>query len=212
SGSSCVNCHMPYTSYALLGGVRSHRITSPTAAPAATGLAPSACNACHLDHSLEWTQSWLQRWYGPRESPPPPAAAPIRARAAALALLTGDAAARVVVAAQLGWEPAQRASGAGWQAQLLVAALDDPYAAVRFVAARSLRSLPGFAELDYDFVAERSQRLSAQERARARAEQLALPGGSGSVELPLDAAGRFAPEFLIQLARSRDPRPVRIAE
>jgi len=118
----------------------------------------------------------------------------------------------VVIAAQLGWEPAQRASGSGWQAQLLVAALDDPYAAVRFVAARSLRSLPGFAEFDYDYVAERSQRLPALERARARAEQLAFPGDPEATELPLDAAGRFPPELLLQLARSRDPRPVRIAE
>jgi DNA-binding LytR/AlgR family response regulator len=204
---------MPYTSYALLGGVRSHRITSPTAAPAATGLAPSACNACHLDRSLAWTQSWLERWYGAQEPSTQSApAAPARGSAAALAILTGDAATRVVVAAQLGWEPAQRASGSGWQAQLLVAALDDPYAAVRFVAARSLRSLPGFAELDYDYVAQPSQRLPAQERARARAEQLALPASSGTTELPLDAAGHFPPELLIQLARSRDPRPVRMAE
>jgi predicted CXXCH cytochrome family protein len=211
SGSSCVNCHMPYTSYALLGAVRSHRIMSPTAAPAATGAAPNACNACHLDRSLDWTQSWLARWYGTKESRAQPAPA-ARGPAAALAVLTGDAATRVVVAAQLGWGPAQRASGSGWQAQLLVAALDDPYAAVRFVAARSLRSLPGFAELDYDYVAERSRRLEAQERARARAQQLALPGSSASAELPLDAAGLFPPELLIQLARSRDPRPVRIAE
>ncbi|HEU4576953.1 MAG TPA: cytochrome c3 family protein [Polyangiaceae bacterium] len=213
SGSACVNCHMPYTSYALLGAVRSHRITKPSAAPATTGLSPNACNGCHLDHSLEWTRGWLERWYSspPSSTQPGPAALP-GGGAAALALLSGDAATRVVVAAQLGWEPAQRASGSGWQAQLLVAALDDPYAAVRFVAARSLRGLRGFAELDYDFIADRGQRLAAQERARARAEQLAQPVSSGSGELTLDAAGRFPPELLIQLARSRDPRPVRIAE
>jgi predicted CXXCH cytochrome family protein len=213
SGGSCVNCHMPYTSYALLGGVRSHRIASPSAAPAAAGLVPNACNACHLDRSLEWTRSWLERWYGARASRTPlEPAVPARSSAAALALLTGDAATRVVVAAQLGWEPAQRASGSGWQAQLLVAALDDPYAAVRFVAARSLRTLPGFADLDYDYVAERSQRLEAQEQARARARQLARPVDPGATELPIDAAGLFPSELLIQLGRSRDPRPVRIAE
>jgi hypothetical protein len=209
SGSTCVNCHMPYTSYALLGAVRSHRVTTPSA----TALSPNACNACHLDHGLEWTQGWLERWYGTRPSAAQAApAGRARGSAAALAVLTGDAATRVVVAAQLGWEPARRASIAGWQAQLLVAALDDPYAAVRFVAARSLRSLPGFAELDYDFIAERGLRLAAQERARARAERLALPAAAGTTELPLDAAGRFPPELLPELARSRDPRPVRIAE
>lgn len=213
SGASCINCHMPYTSYALLGGVRSHRIASPNAAPSVAGLAPNACNACHLDRSLDWTRSWLERWYGTLAAlPSSETAARARGSAAALTLLTGDAATRVVVAAQLGWAPAQRASGSGWQAQLLVAALDDPYAAVRFVAARSLRTLPGFADLAYDYVAERSQRLAAQEQARARAEQLARPLDSAAAELPLDAAGLFSPELLIQLGRSRDPRPVRIAE
>src|SRR5690606_32987242 len=33
SGSSCYNCHMPYTSYALFRAIRSHRIDSPQALP-----------------------------------------------------------------------------------------------------------------------------------------------------------------------------------
>src|SRR6185295_6427808 len=32
AGSACYNCHMPYTSYGLLRALRSHRISSPTAA------------------------------------------------------------------------------------------------------------------------------------------------------------------------------------
>ena len=214
SGSSCVNCHMPYTSYALLGGVRSHRITRPDSEPDRPGLAPNACNSCHLDHSPAWARRWLQHWYGSRSTAPAvaepePATA---SEAAALALLSGDAARRVVVAAQLGWAPALRASGSGWQAQLLVAALDDPYAAVRFVAHRSLRTLPGFEDLAYDFSADRDTRLAAIARAQARVQRLAQPASDGQHELPLDAAGLLPLDFLAERVRSRDPRPVRIAE
>ena len=218
SGSSCVNCHMPYTSYALLGSVRSHRITRPSVEPDRPGLAPNACNSCHLDRSLAWTARWLEQWYGQRtaaarQAPEPTAGLPpARPEAAALALLTGDAATRVVVAAQLGWAPARSVSGSGWQAQLLVAALDDPYAAVRFVAYRSLRSLPGFEDLAYDFLADRDARARASALALARAQRLAKPATDGSPELPLDAAGLVPADFLAERLRSRDPRPVRIAE
>jgi hypothetical protein len=205
SGSSCVNCHMPYTSYALLGGVRSHRITLPSSEPATRGLPPNACNSCHLDRSLAWTRGWLERWRGgaasPRSEPLPEerdAAEPASLEsAAALALLQGDAATRVVLAAQLGWAPARAASGSGWQPQLLLEALDDPYTAVRFVALRSLRSFPGFEDLRYDYLAAPEDRQRALLEARKRVRR---PG------LLLSA------DFLAELIRSRDPRAVRIAE
>jgi Cytochrome c552/Cytochrome c554 and c-prime len=208
SGSSCVNCHMPYTSYALLGSVRSHRITRPTLE---AGGAPNACNACHQDRSLAWTASWLQRWYGRPPTPGKPGAG--HAYAAATALLSGDAATRVVVADQLGWAPALAVSGSGWQAQLLAEALDDPYTAVRFVAHRSLRRLPGFEDFRYDFIADRAERLEARELARRRSRELARqPADESPPDLPLDARGRIVPAFLAEWVRSRDPRPVRIAE
>src|SRR4051812_979530 len=103
---------MPYTSYALLGGVRSHRITRPSSEPDTPGLPPNACNSCHLDRGRAWTRDWLERWRGsaasaePAPAPEPSAAEPASLEsAAALALLEGDAATRVVVAAQLGWAP-----------------------------------------------------------------------------------------------------------
>ncbi|MEO8179477.1 MAG: cytochrome c3 family protein [Deltaproteobacteria bacterium] len=220
SGSSCVNCHMPYTSYALLGGVRSHRITRPSIDPARAGLAPNACNSCHLDRGLAWTRSWLDRWYRDAASPAaqttPERAGPQPASldaAAALALLQGDAATRVVVAAQLGRAEARAASRSGWQAQLLVEALTDPYAAVRFVAYRSLRSFPGFEDLRYDFIAEPRERQQAILEALERARRQAVPGSAGAAtELPMDAAGVIPTDFLAELSHSRDPRPVRIAE
>ena len=55
--------------------------------------------------------------------------------------LAGDAAVRVLVADALGSTDAIAASGRGWQAPVLEELSRDPYAAVRFVAERSLRAV-----------------------------------------------------------------------
>jgi hypothetical protein len=44
---SCADCHLPKTSYALLSGVRSHRIAIPRLED--DDGKPSACHLCHLD-------------------------------------------------------------------------------------------------------------------------------------------------------------------
>ncbi|MEY2931617.1 MAG: hypothetical protein RL033_2366 [Pseudomonadota bacterium] len=216
SGSACVNCHMPYTSYALLGAVRSHRITSPRAEPDRSGLAPHACNSCHLDRSQGWTEQWLQRWYGGEAmtaSAPALSSADRRWSAAALSLARGDAATRVVVAWQLGWGAARPLSTQRWQAQLLAEALDDPYAAVRFVAYRSLRSLPSFADFSYDFLSPAAERREAQARAIERLPSVpAQTAGQPAPDLPLNEAGLIEPAFLTEWLAARDLRPVRIAE
>jgi hypothetical protein len=64
SGSRCVNCHMPYTTYGLLKTVRSHRITSPNAGVALETGRPDACSLCHVDKPLAWTARHLTSWYG----------------------------------------------------------------------------------------------------------------------------------------------------
>lgn len=48
---SCADCHMPKTSYALLSGVRSHRIAIPRLED--DDGKPSACHLCHLDRD-DW--------------------------------------------------------------------------------------------------------------------------------------------------------------
>ncbi len=57
-------------------------------------------------------------------------------------LLSGDAPLRALVAWSAGWEPAQEASGSDWLAPFVARLLADPYGVVRYVAARSLRTLP----------------------------------------------------------------------
>lgn len=153
-GSDCYNCHMPRTTYALLKGIRSHRVTSPRV-DATPGAAPNACNLCHLDRGLSWTRRWLAQWWGAASDEPAPtqrdttrqdlALAPDELPASVRWLLSGNAAQRVLLADALAWAPAVEASGAEWQRAALLRALDDPYAAVRYVARRSLRRLEGAA-------------------------------------------------------------------
>jgi hypothetical protein len=220
---------MPYTTYALFKAIRSHRITRPGVSPSGQGQAPNACNLCHQDQSLAWTSDWQNRWYGTSD-PAPSAGADAGAAAlerssdrpdhnwsaAAVGLLSGDAASRVIWAYQLGWAKAQEASGRHWQAQLLAEALDDPYAAVRFVAHRSLLALPGFEGYSYDFIAPRPRRLDMQREARRLAQTNAgVPPERGRLPasaLPLDATGRIEPGFVTRLSNARDSRPIRISE
>ena len=159
-GSRCMNCHMPYTTYGLLKAIRAHEIESPSvAATLATGR-PNACNQCHLDRPLAWSDEWLSKWYGASRNELP--AEDRRVSAAALGVLRGDAGQRALWAWSMGWEPALAVSGSDWQAPFLANLLNDRYDAVRFVAKRSLARLPGFRGLDYDFVAPAGRTRSCQ--------------------------------------------------
>jgi predicted CXXCH cytochrome family protein len=131
-GDACVACHMPRTSYALRTAIRSHRIDVPEA-HGAPGR-PNACNLCHLDRSLDWTARTLRAWRGAVESAPQGPELPEAARG----LLSRDAAERVLWADAMGDPDALAASGSDWERPLLAYAEEnDPYAVVRYVAARS---------------------------------------------------------------------------
>jgi hypothetical protein len=133
---------MPYTSYGLLKAIRSHEITVPSAAETVATGRPNACNLCHLDKSLAWTARALQERGGMQ--PPELQSDQQTIAASVLHATRGDAGQRALIAWALGWEPAQRASGAHWIAPHLGVLLDDPYDAVRFIfiAERTLRTLP----------------------------------------------------------------------
>jgi predicted CXXCH cytochrome family protein len=158
SGSRCVNCHMPHTTYGLTKAIRSHQISSPSAGETLAVGRINACNACHLDRSLAWTASELER--GWQVAPPSFVGEDgvgedggveheVERAAAVEQLVHGDAGQRILAAWAFGWAPAQATSGTDWMAPLLLRALADDYAAVRWVALRSLRSLPGFHDLDW---------------------------------------------------------------
>ena len=149
-GSDCYNCHMPNTTNGLLKMTRSHTIDSPTARSMNEGSRPNACNLCHLDRTLKWTQERLEEWYGQSSSPLTEEEKSIPA--SVLWLVQGDAIQRAAAAWHFGWSPAQTASGQDWQAAWLARTLDDPYAAVRYISGRSLVSLPGYEDFRYDYL------------------------------------------------------------
>jgi hypothetical protein len=163
-GSVCMNCHMSYTTWGLLKAIRSHTVSSPSISVSLATGRPDACNQCHLDRTLGWAAGKLEDWYG--IAAPELTQEQQTVSAAVLWTLTGDAAQRALMAWTMGWEPARAASGRDWLAPyLLQLLLDDPYPAVRLVAARSLRSLPGFEGLRYDPNGPQPERVAAARQA-----------------------------------------------
>jgi len=212
-GSRCYNCHMPYTVYGLLKGIRNHRIDSPQVTEAALRFAgserPNACNLCHVDRSLGWTAQQLARWYG-RPVPAAVASAPAPVPAPAPAddtpavihwLMSGDAVLRALAAWHLGWQAAQQPAAVSQAMPYLVVALDDPYAAVRYVAGHAVQNiLPGVA-FDYLAAPEDRQRAAQGILQRWLARQ------------PMTDAARHATDARIrELLERRDNTPVRAME
>jgi predicted CXXCH cytochrome family protein len=211
SGSRCYNCHMPHTTYGLLKASRSHTVESPSVRVTLASGRPNACNLCHLDQTLSWTARYLSEWYGQ------PAVAvegdDTAVAAAALGLLRGDAGVRALYAWHMGWPEARQASGEHWLAPLLAQTLNDPYDVVRYISARSLRSLAGFEDLPYDFIGP------AERRARAAAEAIRLwsekrlRGTSGAnPRILLDAEGLLDRATVQRLLEQRDDRKILLAE
>jgi formate-dependent nitrite reductase cytochrome c552 subunit len=183
TGSSCMNCHMPYTTYGLLKTIRSHQISNPSVKATLDTGRPNACNLCHLDKTLAWTATYLEQWY---RTPAPALDGDQQSVAASvLTLLKGDAGQRAIVAQSLGWASSQQASGAGWMAPYLALMQQDPYDAVRHIATRSRATLPPF-------------------------RREALPRNNR--ELLLNADGTFDAETVNRLVRARDNRRIAYRE
>jgi predicted CXXCH cytochrome family protein len=182
SGSLCYNCHMPYTTYGLLKAIRSHYIESPSVSTTSRTGRPDGCNLCHLDRSLGWTDQHLVEWF--KKQPSKLSLEEQTTSAVVLWALRGDAGQRALAAWHLGWEPARRVSGESWQAPFLAQLLADPYSAVRYIAGRSLRQLPGFHNFENDFVGTPDEQTRAKDRALAQWRKL--------------APDRFGPEILLE--------------
>lgn len=210
-GSDCLNCHMPYKAYGLLGGIRAHDMAPPDIAASVQLGVPNACNLCHLDKTLDWTQRQMQGWY---ENPALPLSAEQKSiSAAAIWLLKGDAPRRVVTAWHLGWKPAQQAAGTDWMAPYAARLLDDPYGVNRYVAARSLRTLPGYQGFTFDFLSSPSDQQSTVARAmqiwngRVRGQS-----ASDDATVLLDGRGRLNESQFGAIYSKRDNRPASIKE
>lgn len=141
-GNQCINCHMPYTSYGLLKTSRSHRVDSPTASGNTTNDKPNACNLCHMDQTLQWTQDKLHAWY---KQPKRDLRKVHQETAAGLVwMIQGDAPQRAIAVWHLGYKPTQQASNTQALVPGLLPLFDDPYAAIRHLAGTALGQLEGY--------------------------------------------------------------------
>jgi predicted CXXCH cytochrome family protein len=217
-GSLCFNCHMPHQVYSLLATHRSHRIAVPRVRDSLGTGKPHACNLCHLDKSLGWTQEQLGKWYGTK---PEPLSDDERNLASSLLhLMQSDARTRAVVAGAFSQPTAQQASGRDWPTELLMRTLEkERYEAVRYLAFRALRSLHGEAienprsgERGYDYQGSPAERAAQLRGLRLQLESAAKPGRSRYPYLPLTAGGRFADDVLDRLLRSRNDPDVFVNE
>jgi hypothetical protein len=211
SGTKCYNCHMPHTTYGLLKATRSHMVSSPSVSNSLLAGRPNACNLCHQDQTLAWAAENLALWY---QQPIPKLSADDEQVAASVVwILRGDAGQRALTAWSFGWGDGHQASGNNWQAPFLGQLLDDRYNAVRFIAHRSLKRLPGFANFDYDFMSGPSIRSAAVTNARQvwRQTQDGQKRPFASQTL-IDPAGQILDADFQRLLRQRDDSPVEFAE
>lgn len=211
SGSNCLNCHMPHTSFGLLKGIRSHRIDSPTARMTAEHGRPNACNLCHAGETLEWTAKKLQDWYG--QEPPELKTEDRELSSALRMLLGGDAAQRAVVAWNMG-RPETVEQSPHWPPAFLAFAFLDEYAAVRFVAHQSLRRYPGFEEFAFDFLGGPEERADALRRAITAWRETSADKIPADAQrrLLLNSDGTMRVEEVQKWFGSRDTRPILLPE
>ncbi len=166
SGSLCYNCHMPFQAYSLLKRVRSHRISTPTATATLESGIPNACNQCHVDRSLEWTNQTLADWKGSEpealQNPHPGLSS------TAVHAVAGNALQRALAIEQLGAEENFQLAGVPWRARLLLESLDDPYEANRYLAYQALQKMPGFDTFRFDYIGPETERAKQISEARQR--------------------------------------------
>lgn len=208
SGSRCVNCHMPHTTYGLLKAIRSHEISSPTVLETKAHGRPNACNQCHVDKTLQWTNQRLHDWYGVPLEPLNVAETSYSDRL--LAALRGDAGERALAAWALGWQPALEASRNDWVPPVLAQLLNDPYDAVRFLANRSLKAQPGFESFAFDFMGSPEYRL--QKAAEVMQQWQATGGRIENAALLISPGGNLVRAEFQRLLEARDDRVVVLAE
>jgi hypothetical protein len=211
AGSLCYNCHMPYQVYSLLTSHRSHRIEGLRVKDSLGTGKPHACNLCHLDKSLSWTQDTLGKWYGRPPVPLPEDES--KQSSALLHLLVSDARSRAVVAAAFSWPPAQEASGRDWPGVLLPKLLEhERFPAVRYLLHRGLRTLYGPDADGYDYLAVPIDRTRQLDILRTRLASRYRPEGTRYPALPLDRAGHPLAAVLDGLLRKRTDPDVTIHE
>ena len=209
SGSDCMNCHMPHTTYALFNAIRTHQIQSPRLKSSTEFGVPNACNLCHLDKSLGWAQDHMADRYGNEDLKLTKEQKSISA--GLLWMLKGHAAQRAVAAWHMGWEPAIEVSNPDWMAPFLIPLLEDPYPVVRYIAYRSLQRIWPEILGDYDFMASKDI-LAAQSNALLEAWESNTPPLTPNATVMINDSGQINHRLLKRMLRQRDNRSITIKE
>jgi hypothetical protein len=198
---------MPHLVYSLLTTHRSHKIEIPDVKVSRESGKPHACNLCHLDRSLGWTQQQLARWWPRQANRRQPLTADEESISSALLLLAqGDARSRAIVAGAFSNPAAQLASGTDWFGGFLTRLLEhERYSAVRYLAHRGLRSAHGEAAAGpFDYLAAPGTRAKQLRALQARYD--AAPPTVRPPHLPLTTQGLPNEDVLRRLAEKRhDP-------
>ncbi|HWB78040.1 MAG TPA: hypothetical protein VG755_23910 [Nannocystaceae bacterium] len=185
----CTSCHMPRTTYGLLQGMISHRITSPD--PGARADVPDACTQCHVDRTRRWAAESMASLGLRGHATTHESAREAWGSRIVLDLVGGDPIQRALAADALARPhvPADAEQRMSW----LVEALVDDYGAVRWMAWRAAKRLAH--ELDdaalthdltaFDPAAPTDVRLAAWRSLR---ERLGPAPFSADQQLALEAA------------------------
>jgi tetratricopeptide (TPR) repeat protein len=89
TGSRCVNCHMPVTTYMQRHPRHDHGFTTPDPLLTKESGIPNACNRCHADKDAAWAVDFTTQWFGDKMNRPSRQRAQLLAKAR-----RGDAGAR----------------------------------------------------------------------------------------------------------------------
>ena len=98
-------------------------------------------------------------------------------------------------------------------APFLAELLDDDYAAVRYIAGKSLQQLPGYETFQYDYVGSKPSRQEARRRALQiwNAAQ-SRPDRAVGHDILIEASGLLMQDKVRQLMDQRDPRSLFLGE
>jgi tetratricopeptide (TPR) repeat protein len=69
TGAQCVNCHMVGQFYMGNDYRRDHSFRNPRPDLTISIGTPNACNDCHKDKTVAWSQGYIEKWYGSRKRP-----------------------------------------------------------------------------------------------------------------------------------------------
>lgn len=200
-GSLCYNCHMPFQAYSLLKRTRSHHISIPTAAATVASGIPNACNQCHLDQTLEWTNESLAKWNG---KTPTAISAPFPGLSSTVAdSIAGNALQRALAIEQLGATENFDLAGTEWRARLLLESLSDRYDANRYLAFRAISKMPGFEDFQFDHIAPESERRLQVEDAQKRCYKLETESQQTRLKLLLGNREANSVDELVEMLKSK---------